>query len=303
MTHDVTRTSTGYRYHTQLPTVPVTYLPNVLILVDSSALSTTFSGRRVVVPVYTHNMNQPPSQKQSLEIDDDGIDTSTESDSNRNSNNIDEPQEVVRNPLPSIREPPTDNGMSQELPNSVYLNVVKYYYQTILKYPHIYSGLQFGCHYVLYRDHPQIVHSTYAIYVIHPSTTGTTPEHANIHTNIPWYTIQTLVRMMADLHKTLILLHIEEFPTHDMGQVTQGNSTESTQQGHGITENCSCDTALGTGSTGHETQQPNTANSKIVYYPPNGKSYAISELTITTEHAPFRQQQQQKNNNNSSKIT
>ena len=226
-------------------------------------------------------MNQQ-DQNKSLDVDC-GSDSSI---------NIDQTQ--VRNSLPSIPSP--ENRATHDHPNSIYLDVVKHYYQTVLKYPHVYSGLQFGCHYVLYRDHPQVVHSTYAIYVIHPTTTTT--GHTNVHTNIPWYTIQTLVRMMADLHKILILLHIEELPTNDTGHDKQIESEEamrSRREG----ENCR-NTSIYTsaGSTTHETQHQKS-NSKIVYYPSNGKTYSISELTVTTEHAPFRQQQL---HNNTSKV-
>lgn len=44
---------------------------------------------------------------------------------------------------------------------------------------------------------------------------------------IPWYTIQTLVRMMADLHKTLILVHVSE--VND--DATNGNSVRVSYQG------------------------------------------------------------------------
>ena len=215
-------------------------------------------------------MNQKHQNKY---LDVDGISISTDEIN-------DDPQRSFT--LSSTSTP--ENGATQE---RIYLDVVKYYYQTILKYPHIYSGLQFGCHYVLYRDHPQVVHSTYAIYVIHP--TATTTDCANGHTNIPWSTIQTLVRMMADLHKTLILLHIEELPANGM--------SEERLQSPGPTQICSeenvCTTAMGATAT-HELQLQNTSR-KLVQYPFNGKSYFVSELTITTEHAPFRQQQQQNN--------
>ena len=182
---------------------------------------------------------------------------------------------------------------------NAHLDVVKYYYQTILKYPYVYSGLQFGCHYVLYQDHPQRVHSTYAIYVIYPTvddatvTTGTNPIGTEqTHTNIPWYTIQTLVRMMADLHKTLILVHVEEVPTlekeHDTAQTLRSDDCCNMR-----TDSAAIDTTA-------DEKQPSKTSSKIVYYPCNKKNYSISELTITTEHAPFRQQQQ---NNNLSKVT
>ena len=204
----------------------------------------------------------------------------------------DDPQITI--PSPSM-EPP-DNGTAIE--QNIYLDVVKYYYQTILKYPHVYSGLQFGCHYVLYRDHPQFVHSTYAIYVIYPNTqesatatTGTDlAERPSTHMNIPWYTIQTLVRMMADLHKTLILVNIEEFPSN-------GNELESPVANVGIDDanqnGCRSEDRCKTATTNAlDKSQHQHRNSRIIRFPSDGKTYSISELTITTEHAPFRQQQQ-----------
>jgi hypothetical protein len=68
--------------------------------------------------------------------------------------------------------------------------------------------------------------------------------------DIPWYTIQTLVRMMADLHKTLILVHVGEVESSD-------------------------DKA----TTPHESS---------VRVPYQGKEYWVDEFAITTEHAPFR---------------
>jgi hypothetical protein len=139
------------------------------------------------------------------------------------------------------------------------LDVVKYYYQTVQHYPHVYSGLQFGCHYVIYLDHPQKVHSTYAIYVIFPST-----QSVSVSSDcMPWYTIQTLVRMMADLHKTLIVVHISE-------KTTENHTNNDTND---IRSSC-----FGSYNA-----------SKTIQYPINGQEYTISELSITTEHAPFRQ--------------
>ncbi len=201
----------------------------------------------------------------------------------------DDPQITI--PSPSIVTP--DNETIRE--QNIYLDVVKYYYQTVLKYPHVYSGLQFGCHYVLYRDHPQFVHSTYAIYVIYPNTqesvTATTDtglaESSSMHTNIPWYTIQTLVRMMADLHKTLILVNIEELSSNDKELELADVGIDAANQ------NCRSEDRRKTATTNASDQsQHQHRNSRILCYPCDGKKYSISELTITTEHAPFRQQQQ-----------
>lgn len=69
---------------------------------------------------------------------------------------------------------------------------------------------------------------------------------------IPWYTIQTLVRMMADLHKTLILVHVGEVESND------------------------------------EVATERVRNSNSVRVSFQGKEYWLDEFAITTEHAPFR---------------
>jgi hypothetical protein len=230
--------------------------------------------------------------------------TEEKNDGSASHDNIHLAQSVTTSEIETIQQQldHTCDSNTDSDSNNVLLDVVKYYYQTILKYPHVYSGLQFGCHYVLYRDHPQVVHSTYAIYVVYSTETWadtdnmatTCPgEHANHHTSIPWYTIQTLVRMMADLHKTLILVHIEELLTEDSGNesLLQCNNSPSSHP--------TATTVTGTSHGTKTADQQESRNIKVVHYPCNGKRYCISELTITTEHAPFRQHQQ----SNPSKVT
>ena len=60
----------------------------------------------------------------------------------------------------------------------------------------VHSGLQFGCELVLYADDPGRVHSDFCVHLVEE--------------RLDWRTIQTLVRSMPDLHKTLILAHIKE---------------------------------------------------------------------------------------------
>ena len=60
----------------------------------------------------------------------------------------------------------------------------------------VHSGLQFGCELVLYADDPDRVHSDFCVSLVDE--------------RMDWITIQTLVRSMPDLHKTLILAHITE---------------------------------------------------------------------------------------------
>ena len=63
----------------------------------------------------------------------------------------------------------------------------------------VHSGLQFGCELVLYADSPGRVHSAFCVHVP-PKMLG-----GGGGTVVDWRTIQTLVRMMPDLRKTLIV--------------------------------------------------------------------------------------------------
>jgi len=62
----------------------------------------------------------------------------------------------------------------------------------------VHSGLQFGCELVLYADEPGRVHSDFCVHVVPPDG------------DLDWRTVQTLVRSMPDLHKTLIIAHVKE---------------------------------------------------------------------------------------------
>jgi hypothetical protein len=75
----------------------------------------------------------------------------------------------------------------------------------------VHSGLQFGCELVLYADDPGRVHSDFCVHLVEEQ--------------LDWRTMQTLVRSMPDLHKTLILAHIREqqgeFVVHEMAIATE----------------------------------------------------------------------------------
>jgi tRNA-intron lyase len=60
----------------------------------------------------------------------------------------------------------------------------------------VHSGLQFGCELVLYADDPDRVHSDFCVHLVDE--------------RMDWRTMQTLVRSMPDLHKTLVIAHIRE---------------------------------------------------------------------------------------------
>mmetsp|Transcript_15648 Transcript_15648/g.20394 ORF Transcript_15648/g.20394 Transcript_15648/m.20394 type:complete len:133 (-) Transcript_15648:1395-1793(-) len=57
----------------------------------------------------------------------------------------------------------------------------------------VHSGLQFGCELVLYADDPTRVHSDFCVHVVPDGEL------------LDWRMMQSLVRSMPDLHKTLIL--------------------------------------------------------------------------------------------------
>jgi len=60
----------------------------------------------------------------------------------------------------------------------------------------VHNGLQFGCELVLYADNPDNVHSDFCVHIVRQEG------------RLDWRTIQTLVRSMPDLHKTLILANV-----------------------------------------------------------------------------------------------
>ena len=65
----------------------------------------------------------------------------------------------------------------------------------------VHSGLQFGCHLVLYTDTADMVHSDYCVHIV--------PQR------LDWTTIQTLVRSMSELHKRLIIVNITKQDDND----------------------------------------------------------------------------------------
>jgi tRNA intron endonuclease, catalytic C-terminal domain len=141
----------------------------------------------------------------------------------------------------------TEQGNILDWRHAPILDIVRAYYEHIKHY-HVYSGLQFGCHYVLYADNPAVVHSDFAIYIVNNESSANDGR-------IDWYTVQTLVRMMPDLHKTLILVHVTPKENPDPINGTDGDDNQ-----HG----------------------------RIVH--PLLRDWTVHELAVTTEHAPFRHQ-------------
>ena len=89
-------------------------------------------------------------------IDHDGnCSTSAKGDTGSNNENV----SLNEDSVVMVEEETASSGVTEE-------QVVRHYYRNYKKYSHIYSGLQFGCHLVLYTKHPDLVHSDYAIYIL-----------------------------------------------------------------------------------------------------------------------------------------
>jgi hypothetical protein len=112
----------------------------------------------------------------------------------------------------------------------------------------VHSGLQFGCELVLYSDSPALVHSDFCVHV-----------PADACGALDWRTLQTLVRMMPDLRKTLIVAHV-------VSAVEEENDGDSKRQ-----------------CVDGELEDATPTQPSRKYY-----SYAVHELAFATEHAPFR---------------
>ena len=129
----------------------------------------------------------------------------------------------------------TTNEHINNLTHSDHISIARTYFHN--KGYRVHSGLQFGCELVLYADDPGRVHSDFCVHVV--PTDG----------KLDWRTIQTLVRSMPDLHKTLIISHVKEVTTDEMGEQEE---------------------------------------KFVVTYGDPSRRYYVEELAMTTEHAPFR---------------
>eukprot|EP00804_Cyclotella_cryptica_P014968 CCRYP_000582-RA/>CCRYP_000582-RA protein AED:0.03 eAED:0.03 QI:89/1/1/1/0/0.33/3/2671/166 len=110
----------------------------------------------------------------------------------------------------------------------------------------VHSGLQFGCELVLYADSPGRVHSDFCVVVVGPEE------------RFDWRRIQTLVRSMPNLHKTLIVANVRPVVRQE------------------------CRIAGLSDYTGSRMKDTTPANSC------DFSSYNVEELAIASEHAPFR---------------
>jgi tRNA intron endonuclease, catalytic C-terminal domain len=155
-----------------------------------------------------------------------------------------------------------ESGGSITLSMAKQIELVRYYYQTIKGYPYVCCGLQFGVHLVLYADHPSQVHSDYCIYITE---------------FIDWRTVQTLVRSMSDLHKSLILVQVKRLQSQleDTTLVAAPSASACTNSDLVCNdERITADQPSGNGEDEHHLLL---------------QQYEVIEIAITSEHAPFRQ--------------
>ena len=90
------------------------------------------------------------------------------------------------------------------------IDIVRKHFQN--KGYRVHSGLQFGVELVLYSDIPSKVHSDFCVHV---------PQDKN--GKLDWRMIQTLVRSMPSIKKTLIIAHVKE---KKMGDDTSSDDTQ-----------------------------------------------------------------------------
>ena len=118
------------------------------------------------------------------------------------------------------------------------IDIVRTHFQN--KGYRVHSGLQFGVELVLYSDIPSKVHSDFCVHVPHDK-----------NGKLDWRMIQTLVRSMPSIKKTLIVAHVKE-------KKMDGNNSSSD-------------------GSGDDIQQQSIK-----------ERYVVHELAISSEHAPFR---------------
>mmetsp|Transcript_30954 Transcript_30954/g.61262 ORF Transcript_30954/g.61262 Transcript_30954/m.61262 type:complete len:197 (+) Transcript_30954:76-666(+) len=121
------------------------------------------------------------------------------------------------------------------------------------------SGLQFGGDLVLYADDPSVVHSDFCVVVVPGGAGG----------RVDWRNIQTLVRSMSDLRKTLVLVYIKSKP------VSGGDRN----QGHGDAD------AMETADVDLDADTDTVGRADTVAADDNCE---VCEIAVMSEHAPFR---------------
>ncbi len=109
---------------------------------------------------------------------------------------------------------------------------------------------------MLYSDSPALVHSDFCVHV-----------PADACGTLDWRTLQTLVRMMPDLRKTLIVAHVVV-----VVNIVVMDEDESKCRYH----------------HGHGKVDVAEAVTKEAAPSPMNYSYTVQELAFSSEHAPFR---------------
>ena len=139
-------------------------------------------------------------------------------------------------------------------------------YYTSLGY-RVHSGLQFGCELVLYSDNPEYVHSDFCVVVLPPDG------------RVDWRRIQSLTRQMGDWKKTLILAEVRADLSEDACSCDTGRSTSSDTYTISSVGNATADAAAAA-----VKQRQDNAKSALT----SATSVKVTELAVSTEHAPFR---------------
>jgi hypothetical protein len=190
-----------------------------------------------------------------------------------------------------------------------HINIVRRHFSN--KGYRVHSGLQFGCELVLYADNPGRVHSDFCVHVLPPSrvysssssSSSTTVQKEEERNDalaaavIDWRTIQTLVRSMPDLRKTLIIARVRRCHRHhhDISGGGIGGSgcvhddipmTAKVNSSSDLIKSTSTAAIIKQNEHDEETIIDNEENERgggdEEYY------YIVDELAIATEHAPFR---------------
>ena len=89
----------------------------------------------------------------------------------------------------------SESSTTTNLTHEERIDIVRTHFQN--KGYRVHSGLQFGVELVLYSDIPSKVHSDFCVHV----------PHDNVG-KLDWRMIQTLVRSMPSIKKTLIIAHV-----------------------------------------------------------------------------------------------
>ena len=191
-----------------------------------------------------------------------------------------------------------------------HINIVRRHFSN--KGYRVHSGLQFGCELVLYADNPGRVHSDFCVHVLPPSrvysssssssTTAQKEEERNdalAAAVIDWRTIQTLVRSMPDLRKTLIIARVRRCHRHhhdissgciggsgsvhdDIPTTAKVNSSSDSIKSSSISTTAIIKQNLQDEETIIDNGEDEGGGEEEEYY------YIVDELAIATEHAPFR---------------